>query len=111
ECAARSVLERAHHPDVVLVGDLAGGVTRLAAVIVRATACRQRSLPDEGLAGGNNFADPSDEVMAEVDRVAEDVGADAVTCLVDEESPRQQAHGIAAVHREETAVVVGDLAY
>ena len=31
-----------------------------------------------------------------------------MTCLIDEESPRQQPHRVAAVHREEATVVVGD---
>ncbi len=43
--------------------------------------------------------------------MAEDVGADPVAGLVDEESPGQQPHWIAAVHREENStVVVGDVA-
>ncbi len=77
---------------------------------MRTAAGRQRALLDERLTRAEDLGDATDEVVAEVDRVAEDVGADTVTGLVDEEPPRQQAHRIAAVHREESAVVVGDLA-
>ncbi len=48
--------------------------------------------------------------MREVDRVAHEVGRDPVAGLVDEEAPRQDAERVAAVHREEPAAVVRDLA-
>ena len=42
--------------------------------------------------------------------VRHQVGRHAVAGLVDEEAPRQHAERVAAVHREEAAAVVGDLA-
>ncbi len=102
-------VEDAHHPDVVLVGDLAGGVAGLAAVVMGTPAGRQRALLDERLTRAEDLGDAPDEVVAEIDRMTEDVGADPMTCLIDEEPPRQQPHRVAAVHREEAAVVVGDL--
>ena len=42
--------------------------------------------------------------------MAEDVGAHPVARTVDFESPAEQPHRVGAVHREEAAPVVGDLA-
>ena len=54
--------------------------------------------------------DRPEQHVREVDRVAEQVGRDAVAALVELEAPRQQPERVAAVHREEAAAVVGDLA-
>ncbi len=54
--------------------------------------------------------DRADEHVRQIDRVAQDVGRHAVAGLVELEAPRQQTHRIGAVHREEAAAVVGDLA-
>ena len=48
--------------------------------------------------------------MREVDRVAEQVGRRAVPAFVEPVAPRQRVQRVAAVHREEAAAVVGDLA-
>ena len=114
EGAARAVFEGAHHPDVVLVGDLAGRVAGLAAVVVSSLTGGERALLDVGLARPHDLGDPArratDQVVSEVDAVREDVGAHAVAGLVDEEAPREQAHRVAGVGAEEAALVVHDRA-
>src|SRR3954470_23916717 len=72
ERAASAALEDAEHPDVVLVGDFAHRIAGLAAVVVRATARGNRALLDERLAGPQDLGDSADQVVAEVDRMAED---------------------------------------
>ena len=109
ERAARAVGEGHHRRRVVLVGDGSGGIAGLAAVVVRAAGVRQRAVLDERLHRARHAADRSDEHRRQVDRVAQDVGRHAVAGLVDQEPPRQQAHRVGAVHREEATPVVGDL--
>jgi hypothetical protein len=54
--------------------------------------------------------DRAEQHVRQVDRVAHQVGRDAVAALVDQEAPRQQPQRVAAVHREEAPAVVGDVA-
>src|SRR4051794_13304922 len=87
ERAACAAVEDTEHSDVVLVGDLALRVTRVATVVMSAATRRQRPLLDERLTGTAHLGDAADEIVSEVDRVAEDVGAHPMTCLIDEEAP------------------------
>ena len=96
--------------EVVLVLDRPSGISGLYQVVVGATGLWDRAVRNVGMAGSDDLLDRPTKHVGEIDRVAEDVGRHAMSGPVELEAPRQQAHRVGAVHREEPTVVVGDLA-
>ncbi len=104
----RPVVELDHRPDVVLVGDLAGGVSGMPPVEMRAVAGPgEGPLLHKGLLGRHHPADRADEMQRHVDGVTHQVGENPVSTPVLEESPRQRRQSIPSVHAEKTAPIMG----
>ena len=109
ESSGGTVLKPAQHRREVLVLHRPGRITRIATAVVAGCPRRQRSLGDDGVAHADDLADAAHQELRHRHRVTKDVAGHSITRLVEHETPREQTHRIAAVHRQEASTVVRDL--